>query len=107
VAASAACGAAAAVGALLAIGVADQDTGDVREVVVGAAADREPAEVARDAMPAIIRVEVVGPEGPAIGSGVVFRDDGHILTSADLVGGAASVNAVLHTGESVEAQGRA
>jgi putative serine protease PepD len=104
VAASAACGAAAAVGALLAIGVADQDTGDVREVVVGAAADREPAEVARDAMPAIIRVEVAGPEGPAIGSGVVFRDDGHILTSADLVAGATSVNAVLHTGESVEAQ---
>jgi putative serine protease PepD len=104
VAASAACGAAAAVGALLAIGVADQDTdGDVREVVVGVPADRDPAEVARDAMPAIIRIEVVGPEGPATGSGVVFRDDGHLLTSADLVAGATSIKAVLHTGESVEA----
>lgn len=63
--------------------------------------------VAAQIAPAVARLEVVrsSPEGSpvatmtATGSGVLFRDDGYLLTSADLVAGARTVAVILQDGE--------
>lgn len=50
---------------------------------------------------AIVQVKVVSSSSED-GSGVIFRSDGHILTSASLVEGATSVTVVLSTGRKVD-----
>ena len=61
-----------------------------------APADRV-VRIAEDVSPAIVRIEVSGAR-PGTGSGVVFRDDGYVLTNAHVVDGAQSIDVVLSDG---------
>lgn len=110
--AAGAIGAVAAVTVLGATGVLEADQ-PVREVVVREAVTPAVATVGAPALdvaaiaglvaPAIVRLEVGGKE-QGIGSGVVIRDDGHVLTNAHVVEGADRVDAVLADGRSVRAR---
>ncbi len=62
-----------------------------------AAASDRVVQIAEQASPAIARIEVSGDRG-GIGSGVVFRDDGHVLTNAHVVDGAEDIDVVLADG---------
>jgi S1-C subfamily serine protease len=56
--------------------------------------------IAEATTPAIVRVEViVGGQAIGSGSGVIFRDDGHLMTNAHVVENATSVRIVLANGE--------
>ncbi|HVL03368.1 MAG TPA: trypsin-like peptidase domain-containing protein, partial [Acidimicrobiales bacterium] len=72
--------------AVPAIGPANNDS--VLEPVV---------RIAEDVSPAIARIEVSGA-APGTGSGVVFRDDGYLLTNAHVVDGAQGIKVVLADG---------
>ncbi len=52
--------------------------------------------------PSIVRLDVLRDGGITTGSGVIFRDDGMLLTSAHVVAGAASISAVLADGRRVD-----
>jgi S1-C subfamily serine protease len=56
------------------------------------------AAVVRRLEPAIVRLQLSGPERSTTGSGVVFRDDGMVLTSAHLVRDATTVGVRLADG---------
>lgn len=60
-------------------------------------------EVAEKTRPAIVEVHVDGNDDEADGSGVVFRSDGHILTSAHVIDEARTVHVVLPEGQGLEA----
>ena len=66
------------------------------------AGDGAPADgvvhIAELVSPAIARIDVAGAGGTT-GSGVLFRDDGHLLTNAHVVEGASSVVVVLADGD--------
>ena len=63
-------------------------------------------EVAREIEPSVVQVNVstiqTTPYGPqeaeGLGSGVVYREDGHIITNAHVVGGARTVNVAFADG---------
>jgi putative serine protease PepD len=61
------------------------------------------ADIAERARAAIVQLQVESGDGTQAGSGVVFRSDGHVLTSAHLVRGATSLRALLATGREVVA----
>ncbi|MCU1486334.1 MAG: htrA 2 [Actinomycetia bacterium] len=106
-------GAVLTIGVLAVTGVLAQRS-DPREVVVreatrvtSATLDEGPdvpdvARIAADVEPAIVRLDVTG-ETESVGSGVLFRTDGHLLTNAHVVDGATQVVAVLASGLSVAA----
>lgn len=52
--------------------------------------------------PAIVRLDVESPNRSATGSGVLFRDDGLLLTSARIVSEATSIRVVLTDGRQLE-----
>ena len=54
--------------------------------------------IVRRMEPAVVRLELSSPQGSTTGSGVVFRDDGMVLTSAHLVDGATKVGVRLSDG---------
>jgi len=56
---------------------------------------------AERALPAIVRLEL---DRGIVGSGVIFRGDGHVLTSASLVDGATWLRAVLADGRELPAR---
>lgn len=62
---------------------------------------RDVVAVAERLSPSVVRLDVVRDDGTATGSGVIFRDDGMLLTSAHVVAGAASISAVLTDGRRV------
>ena len=70
---------------------------------VSAGADGSVVRVAADASPAVVRIEVRG-DVDGSGSGVVFRDDGHVLTNAHVVDGAQRIMVVLADGTTLEAE---
>lgn len=94
---------------LTATGVVGRDR-PVREVVVREAVQPTLAKFSPDGWsiaslvdevgPAIVRLDVTG-NGDGVGSGVLFRSDGHLLTNAHVVDGADRVVAILSTGRSV------
>ena len=57
--------------------------------------------MAERALPAIVRLEL---DGGGVGSGVIFRSDGHVLTSAAVVDGAGALRAVLADGRKLPAR---
>lgn len=59
--------------------------------------------VADNVRPAVARVQGTGPTGSTAGTGVFFRTDGHLLTTADAVDGATSVEVVLANGTTLPA----
>lgn len=54
-------------------------------------------QIAEQASPAITRIEVAGAQSGS-GSGVVFRDDGYVLTNAHVVRGAQAIDVVMADG---------
>lgn len=60
--------------------------------------ERGVVAVAQRLSPAIVRLDVDGPDGPGTGSGVLYRDDGLLLTSAHVVDGTTSIEVVLTDG---------
>ena len=105
-------GAVATVAALALAGVIGEEP-RVREVVVREAVTPAVATVGVSApdiatlvgavAPAIVRLEVSGAE-QGVGSGVLIRDDGHLLTNAHVVEEAERVSAVLADGRTVRAR---
>ena len=61
------------------------------------------ADIAERARAAIVQLRVETGDKVEAGSGVLFRTDGHVLTSAHLLRGATSLRAVLATGREVAA----
>lgn len=59
--------------------------------------------IAEEAMPAVARVETTGPGGSRAATGVVVRDDGLVLTTADVLDGAQNVTVTLDDGTTYEA----
>jgi S1-C subfamily serine protease len=93
-------------GLVAATGALDRDDPEpavVREAVPAVAPSATPAtlepvvQIAEDASPAIVRIEVGGARS-GTGSGVVFRGDGHLLTNAHVVEGAEQIQVVLADG---------
>lgn len=64
---------------------------------VGTPASGGVVQIAEEASPAIARIEISGGQ-PGSGSGVVFRDDGYVLTNAHVVRGAQGIDVVLADG---------
>ncbi|MEX2658257.1 MAG: trypsin-like peptidase domain-containing protein, partial [Acidimicrobiales bacterium] len=109
-------------GAVLAIGVVAstgmlRDEPPIRETVVremvapafapssraGQDSDEAVVRIAADAGPAVVRIEVLGDQDGS-GSGVLFRDDGHVLTNAHVVDEADRIMVVLSDGSSFDAE---
>jgi putative serine protease PepD len=59
-------------------------------------------DIAREVSPAIVRLERAGSDG-SLGSGVLFRSDGQLLTNAHLVDGVDGLRAVLADGRTLGA----
>lgn len=64
--------------------------------------ERGVTAVAERLGPAIVRLDVATPDGAASGSGVLFRDDGLVLTSAYVVTGATAISVVLADGRRLD-----
>lgn len=60
--------------------------------------ERGVVAVAERLSPAIVRLDVQRPDGTATGSGVLYRDDGLLLTSAHVVDGSTAIDVVLTDG---------
>ena len=59
--------------------------------------------VVAGAMPSVVRIRLESGGG-SVGSGVIFRSDGHVLTNSHVVGTANAVQVVLHGGREVRAR---
>jgi S1-C subfamily serine protease len=66
--------------------------------LVGARQSSGVVSITHQVSPAIARLEVTSAAGSSSGSGVLFRDDGYLLTSAHIVNDARSVVVVLADG---------
>ena len=100
-------GAAAMLGLVLAVGGFDHRKGvTVEQVRLSAPKDPAPSELALAdrVMPAVARVDVTTTAGSTSGTALVFRDDGHLLTTADIVDGATAVSVQLADGTTLPAQ---
>jgi putative serine protease PepD len=64
--------------------------------------ERGVVAVAERLSPAIVRLDVDQPDGTGTGSGVLFRDDGLVLTSAHVVAAATAISVVLTDGRRLE-----
>lgn len=98
-------GAVAAVAVLSFAGVLGSDDAQpsvVERVEAATAGDLTTA--AERAIPSVVHLETTRPEGSRLGSAVAIRDDGHLLTTADLVDGADSMTALLDDGTRVTAE---
>jgi S1-C subfamily serine protease len=60
--------------------------------------------IAQRVRPSIVQIKVDGSSGPASGSGVIFRGDGHILTNNHVTTGASSIKVVMSDGREVKAE---
>jgi S1-C subfamily serine protease len=58
----------------------------------------DPLGAAETTMSAVVRLEVIGSTSAALGSGVLFRSDGHLVTNAHVVQGAEAITVVLADG---------
>lgn len=75
----------------------------VVEKVAPPAGGDDPGQIAETVMAATVHLMVTTAEGPRDGSGILFRDDGYILTTADLISGATGITATLGDGQRYEA----
>jgi putative serine protease PepD len=65
--------------------------------------DSELDQLASAVMPSVVVLRIDGASAPS-GAGVVFRDDGHVLTNAHVVASATSVEAVFRDGRTASAK---
>ena len=73
-------------------------------VSVGSVSNAAPAgvtDMAGRLTPAVVRVRAEGPAGALVGTGMVLREDGHVLTAHQPVAGATSITVVLGDGAEV------
>jgi S1-C subfamily serine protease len=108
-------GAAVGTGVTLALLLPDDGAGTVSAPAIevdGDAANVIPA-VAQAVTPSVVQIDVVGvptasPLGggtaPALGSGVIYRSDGYILTNHHVVNGAEGVRVRLSSGDILDAE---
>jgi S1-C subfamily serine protease len=68
-----------------------------------AAGDRGVADVTADVSPAVVRVEVDVDGEQSSGSGVLFRDDGYVLTSGYVISDADNIAITLYDGRRLTA----
>jgi putative serine protease PepD len=109
--ASGMCGAALAVGALALTGslgtrvlsrdVVEREAAPV--LTLSRVSDDTASRLAGSVTPSIVLLRIDGASTPS-GAGVVFRDDGHVLTNAHVVGSATAVVAELSDGRSAAAE---
>lgn len=64
--------------------------------------ERGVVAVAQRLSPAIVRLDVERDDGTATGSGVLYRDDGLLLTSAHVVAGSLAISVVLTDGRRLD-----
>jgi putative serine protease PepD len=64
------------------------------------------AAVAKAVLPSVVRVDVAGPGGfgEGVGSGVIYRSDGYIITNNHVVEDATDIEVRLSTGETLPAR---
>jgi S1-C subfamily serine protease len=55
-------------------------------------------DVMRKVSPSVVRLQVTRSDGSTVGSAVLYRDDGYLLTNAHVVDGALAVDVVLVDG---------
>ena len=79
----------------------------VATLPVATLAPESVGDVAEGVSPAVVRLEIdTGDDdgGHVTGSGVLFRDNGYLLTSAHVVRGSASIDVILASGETHEGE---
>ena len=95
-------GAAAMLAVVVAMGGFDQTRPPtaVEQIQLSQPKDPAPTElaIADKALPAVAQVSATTAAGVVVGTAVVFRDDGHLLTTADVVDGAESLTIALSDG---------
>jgi len=64
--------------------------------------DGSVVDIAERMRPAIVRLDVKSDNGQGSGSGVLFRDNGYLLTNAHVVREASSVNVILANGDELD-----
>jgi putative serine protease PepD len=99
-------GAAAMLIAVITLGGFDHNRSvAVSQIQVSAPKDPAPSElaIADRALPAVARVDVVRSGGSSSGTAIVFRNDGHLLTTAEVVEGADLVSVQLSDGRTMKA----
>jgi S1-C subfamily serine protease len=105
---SALLGAALAVTALAATGSLDRQHGTVAVEQVPlphpTLTTSKLRDTTRRALPAIARINVTTASGSQSGTAILFRNDGHLLTTADVVSGAIGLSVQLYDGSSLPAQ---
>ena len=104
---SGALGAAAALALVMVMGGFHRgNTVAVEQVQLPQPSDPAPSElaIAQRVMPAMARVDVSKATGTSSGTALVYRNDGHLVTSADVVDGAESVSVQLPDASVVPAQ---
>ncbi|MTV26523.1 PDZ domain-containing protein [Nitriliruptoraceae bacterium ZYF776] len=87
--------------------IAQSGDGEVSRIEVDGDPSAVVPAVAQAVTPSVVVIDVpeaavaspLGPGGPAIGSGVIYRADGYILTNAHVVGEADEVQVRLATGD--------
>jgi putative serine protease PepD len=78
----------------------------VEQVQLSAPKDPAPTELALAdrVLPAVARVDAITSTGTNSGTAIVFRDDGHLMTTADVVDGANVVSVQLSDGTTLPAR---
>ena len=86
-------------------GVRETVVRETRAIIPAAtrASEGSVVRIAAEAGPAVVRIEVRG-DVDGSGSGVIFRDDGHVLTNAHVVDEADRIMVVLSDGSTHEAE---
>ena len=100
-------GAAAMLAVLMSIGAFDHRSGSVaiEEVRVPITTTSDKVQsLAKKVMPALVRVDATTPSGTVSGTGIVFRNDGYILTTAENVHGATRITVQLSDGTTLPAK---
>jgi S1-C subfamily serine protease len=70
----------------------------------GALAGDRLQQVLGAVLPAVVKVEARSDSGKATGSGVIFGEEGHVLTNAHVVDGARTIGVTLATAEPLRAR---
>lgn len=101
-AAAALLGSAATIGVLAGIGAFDADDAPAPVEVVPIQVPRETGADelawAEPVLPAVARVDASTPSGGKSATAIVYRSDGHLLTTADAVEGATTIEVTFHDG---------